>query len=41
MKIEQQIAESEWVVTRVTAHGTLLGEWFGIAPPAEKFSSPA
>jgi predicted ester cyclase len=30
--IEQQIAEGEWVATRITAQGTHLGEWLGIAP---------
>lgn len=30
--IEQQIAEGEWVATRITARGTHLGEWLGIAP---------
>jgi len=29
---EQQIAEGEWVVTRVTMRGTHLGEWQGIEP---------
>lgn len=30
--VEQQIAEGDWVVTRVTARGTHLGEWLGIRP---------
>lgn len=30
--VEQQIAEGEWVATRITARGTHLGEWLGIAP---------
>ena len=30
--IEQQIAEGEWVATRITARGTHFGEWLGIAP---------
>lgn len=32
MTIEQQIAEGEWVVTRVTMRGTHQGEWQGIKP---------
>ena len=32
LTIEQQIAEGEWVVTRVTARGTHRGEWMGIKP---------
>ena len=30
--VEQQIAEGEWVATRITARGTHSGEWLGIAP---------
>jgi predicted ester cyclase len=30
--VEQQIAEGEWVVSRVTMRGTHLGEWQGIKP---------
>lgn len=30
--IDELIAEGECVVSRVTAHGTHLGEWMGIAP---------
>ena len=30
--VEQQIAEGEWVVSRVTARGTHEGVWLGIRP---------
>ncbi len=30
--IEQQIAEDDWVASRVTAEGTHLGDWLGMAP---------
>lgn len=30
--IERQLAEGEWVATCITARGTHLGEWMGIAP---------
>lgn len=32
LTVEQQIAEGEWVATRVTMHGTHQGEWLGIRP---------
>jgi predicted ester cyclase len=32
LTVEQQIAEAEWVVTRVTMRGTHRGEWQGIKP---------
>lgn len=32
LTVEQQIAEGEWVVTRVTMRGTHQGEWQGIRP---------
>jgi len=32
LTIEQQIAEGDWVVTRVTARGTHLGTWLGMKP---------
>ncbi len=32
LEVEQQIAEGEWVATRVTATGTHLGEWLGMRP---------
>jgi len=30
--IEQQVAEGEWVATRITARGTQREEWLGFAP---------
>jgi steroid delta-isomerase-like uncharacterized protein len=30
--VEQQIAEGEWVATRITARGTHRGEWLGMKP---------
>jgi predicted ester cyclase len=36
LTIEQQIAEGEWVVTRVTARGTHEGVWLGMRPTGEK-----
>jgi predicted ester cyclase len=30
--VGQQIAEGEWVVTRVTGRGTHLGAWLGLRP---------
>ncbi len=32
LTVEQQIAEGEWVVTRVTARGTHSGVWLGMKP---------
>jgi predicted ester cyclase len=32
LTIEQQIAEGEWVVSRITARGTHLGAWLGMLP---------
>ena len=32
LTVEQQIAEGEWVVTRVTMRGTHRGAWQGIKP---------
>ncbi len=32
LTIEQQIAEGDWVVTRVTARGTHRGGWLGTKP---------
>ncbi len=32
LTVEQQIAEDEWVVTRVTMRGTHQGEWQGLKP---------
>ncbi len=36
LTIEQQIAEGDWVVTRVTARGTHEGIWLGIKPTGKK-----
>jgi predicted ester cyclase len=30
--VEQQIAEGEWVATRLTARGTHSGAWMGMTP---------
>ncbi len=32
LSVDQQIAEGEWVVTRVTARGTHRGAWLGMKP---------
>ncbi len=32
MTVGQQVAEGEWVVTRVTGRGTHLGAWLGMRP---------
>jgi predicted ester cyclase len=32
VSIEQQIAEGEWVVSRITARGTHRGAWLGMNP---------
>ena len=36
LTIEQQIAEGDWVATRVTARGTHKGEWVGMKPTNKK-----
>ncbi len=36
LTVEQQIAEGEWVVTRVTARGTHKGVWFEMKPTGKK-----
>lgn len=36
LTVEQQIAEGEWVVSRVTMRGTHRGEWQGIRPTGER-----
>jgi predicted ester cyclase len=36
LTIEQQIAEGEWVVTRVTARGIHQGVWLGMKPTGQK-----
>ncbi len=39
--VEQQIAEGEWVVTRVTAHGTHEGVWLGMRPTGKRLEMTA
>ena len=34
--MEQQIAEGDWVATRITAHATHLGWWLGIKPTGRR-----
>jgi predicted ester cyclase len=34
--VEQQIAEGEWVVSRITARGTQLGTWLGMKPTGKR-----
>lgn len=41
LTIEQQIAEGEWVATRVTARGTHSGVWLGMRPTGEKLEMTA
>jgi predicted ester cyclase len=36
LTVEQQIAEGEWVATRITARGTHHGRWLGIKPTERK-----
>ena len=36
LTIVQQLAEGDWVVTRVTAHATHLGMWMGIKPTGKQ-----
>ena len=36
LTIEQQIAEGDWVVTRIKARGTHQGTWMGIKPTGKK-----
>jgi predicted ester cyclase len=36
LTVEQQIAEGEWVVTRVTARGTHEGVWLGMRPTGKE-----
>ncbi len=36
LTINQQIAEGDWVVTRITARGTHQGEWMGIKPTGKR-----
>ena len=41
LTVEQQIAEGEWVVTRITARGTHEGVWFRMRPTGEKVEMTA
>jgi predicted ester cyclase len=34
--VEQQVAEGDWVATRITARGTHLGWWLGIEPTGQQ-----
>lgn len=36
LTVEQQIAEGDWVATRITAHATHLGWWLGIKPTGKR-----
>jgi len=36
LTVEQQIAEGDWVATRITARGTHLGEWLDMKPTGKK-----
>jgi predicted ester cyclase len=36
LTVEQQIAEGDWVATRITAHATHLGWWLGIKPTGRR-----
>lgn len=33
--VEQQLAEGEWVVSRITARGTHRGDWLGMRPTGQ------
>lgn len=41
LRVEQQIAEGEWVVSRVTMEGTHAGEWLGIPPTGRRLTVTA
>ncbi len=41
LEVEQQIAEGEWVATRVTATGTHLGMWLGMRPTGRRVAITA
>ncbi len=41
LTIEQQIAEDDWVVTRVTARGTHQGTWLGMKPTGKDLEMSA
>ena len=41
LTVEQQIAEGEWVVSRITMQGTHEGEWLGIRPTGRRLTVSA
>ena len=41
LTVEQQIAEGEWVVTRVTTRGTHRGVWLGMTPTEKEVEMTA
>ena len=41
LTVEQQLAEGDWVATRVTMRGTHLGEWQGIKPTGKSLEVTA
>lgn len=41
LTVEQQIAEGDWVVTRVTMRGTHEGTWCGMAPTGQRVEMTA
>jgi len=41
LTVEQQIAEGEWVVTRITARGTHAGVWLGMTPTGKRVEMTA
>jgi predicted ester cyclase len=41
LTVEQQIAEGEWVATRVTARGTHAGAWLGMRPTGKRLEMTA
>lgn len=41
LTVEQQIAEGEWVATRVTARGTHEGTWLGMKPTGKRVEMTA
>ena len=41
LTVEQQIAEGDWVATRVTARGTHAGEWMGRKPTGKRIEMTA
>ena len=41
LTVEQQVAEGEWVATRVTARGTHAGVWLGMRPTGKRLEMTA